>query len=254
MKPALKNKTMTIDPWESLREYTNARIALGSAGTSIPNKEVMNLRLAHANAKDAIYTELDIPWLESELKKLGLPFFSVQSKIHSRDTYLKRPDLGKMLDEQSIKELTQDTAGFDFLFILADGLSARAVNGQSIPMIKQSLKLLPEGLRIGIVLASNARVALGDEVGQRLNAPFIAILIGERPGLSSPESMGVYTTYAPKPGLTDERRNCISNIHDNGMSAEQAAQVLHYLYSESMRKRISGVEIKVDLNQCINKI
>ncbi|MEM0940433.1 MAG: ethanolamine ammonia-lyase subunit EutC [Bacteroidota bacterium] len=253
MKLDRKPNIKVVDPWESLNAYTNARIALGAVGSSIPNEEVMKLKLAHANAKDAIATELDVLNLEQELRKFALPIFTVSSQVTSREVYLKRPDLGRRLNNDSVSELNKANGPFDFLFVLADGLSAEAVNMQSVPLVEQSISMLSSNdLKAGVVLAKYARVALGDEIGQLLNARFVALFIGERPGLSSPVSMGVYTTFAPKIGLTDERRNCISNIHTNGLSIFQAARILQHLYEQSINKKISGVEIKLDLSESLS--
>lgn len=253
MKLDQKPNIKVSDPWKSLNAYTNARIALGAVGSSIPNEEVMKLKLAHAYAKDAIATELNVLHLEQELRKFALPIFTVSSQVTSREVYLKRPDLGRRLNNDSVSELKKANGPFDFLFVLADGLSAEAVNIQSAPLVEQSISMLSTNdLKAGVVLAKYARVALGDEIGQLLNARFVALLIGERPGLSSPVSMGVYTTYAPKIGLTDERRNCISNIHTNGLSIFQAARILQHLYEQSINKKISGVEIKLDLSESLS--
>ena len=252
MKPDHKKNIVSADPWVSLKSYTNARIALGAAGTSIPNEEVLKFKLAHAHTKDAIDFELDIQLLEEQLSTSNLPVMKVSSRVRSRDEYLKRPDLGRRLSEASAQELANFQTKLDCVFVLADGLSANAVNKQGVSTIHQVVNLLGKDQQCGIVLASQARVALGDEIGSLLNATFVIMLIGERPGLSSPESMGIYTTYAPTMGLTDERRNCISNIHEIGLSTTQAAQLVHYLYQQSCLKQTSGIAIKVDLSD--NKI
>ncbi|MFD2099876.1 ethanolamine ammonia-lyase subunit EutC [Flagellimonas iocasae] len=241
------------DGWDNLSAYTNARIALGSVGNSIPLKEVLQFKLAHAHAKDAIYTELDVSLLENEIRSLGFPVWKVQSKVQNREEYLKRPDLGRVLSEASEQLLQNADQTLDIVFILADGLSAEAVNTNAIPLLKEALPHLDSKYKMGFVLATHARVALGDAIGTQLNSKFTAVLIGERPGLSSPESMGIYTTYAPSKGLTDERRNCISNIHKNGLNPKQGAMLLNYLIQHSFAKQISGVGLKINLKDLLEK-
>ena len=241
------------DAWDNLSAYTNARIALGSVGNSIPLKEVLQFKLAHAHAKDAIYTELDIPFLEKEIQSLGFPVWKVQTKVQNREEYLKRPDFGRILNKDSAQLLQNAAQTLDIVFVLADGLSAAAVNTNAIPVLKEILPQLDSKHKIGFVLATHARVALGDAIGIQLNAKFTAVLIGERPGLSSPESMGIYTTYAPITGLTDERRNCISNIHKNGLNPKQGALLLNYLIQQSFAKQISGVGLKINLKELLEK-
>lgn len=238
------------DLWKNLKEFTNARIALGSVGNAIPLEEVLNFKFAHANAKDAIDAELDVATLKKEIELLGYPVWEVESQAENRGEYLKRPDLGRKLKEGSVELLKQNTEKHDLVFVLADGLSAGAVNRNAIPLVKEVLPKL-EGYKSAFVLAKLARVALGDSIGTLLNAKFVIMLIGERPGLSSPESMGIYTTYNPKLGLTDERRNCISNIHPNGLSHEQAASLVVYLVRQSFAKQISGVDIKISLKDLL---
>ncbi|MBO0321286.1 ethanolamine ammonia-lyase subunit EutC [Muricauda sp. CAU 1633] len=241
------------DAWDNLSSFTNARIALGSVGNSIPLKEVLQFKLAHAHAKDAIYTELDIPFLEKEIQSLGFPIWTVKSKVQNREEYLKRPDFGRLLNTTSEELFRNSTNEFDIIFVLADGLSAEAVNTNAISLLKEVLPQLDSNYNVGFVLTTHARVALGDAIGTQLKAKFTAVLIGERPGLSSPESMGIYTTYAPTKGLTDERRNCISNIHKNGLTPKQGALLLNYLIQQSFAKQISGVALKINLKELLDK-
>ena len=238
------------DPWENLKGFTNARIALGSVGNAIPLDEVLQFRIAHAKAKDAIASELNINALREEIESWGYPVYEVKSQVGHRNEYLQRPDLGRKLDVNSKNRLQKVQQEFDMVFVIADGLSANAVNLNAVPLLK---KLLPklEGYKVGFVLASMARVALGDAIGHLLHSKFVAMCIGERPGLSSPESMGIYTTYAPQLGLTDERRNCISNIHKNGLNPKQGAALLFYLIQQSFSKKISGVSIKINLKDLL---
>jgi len=244
------NRPIKPDPWENLKEFTNARIALGSTGNAIPMEEVLKFRFAHANAKDAIYAELDVTRLKGKIQSLGYTVWEVGSQVQNRSEYLQRPDLGRKLNEKSVDLLQNAKEKFDLVFVLSDGLSAEAVNKNALPLLKILLPHL-EGYKIGFVLAKLARVALGDSIGTLLNAKFVAMFIGERPGLSSPESMGIYTTYEPKLGLTDERRNCISNIHENGLNPNQGASLLHYFIKQSFAKQISGVDIKISLKDLL---
>jgi ethanolamine ammonia-lyase small subunit len=246
-----ENNTPIIkDPWEDLKTFTNARIALGSTGNAIPLDEVLQFRFAHAKAKDAIDSELDIDALKEEIESWDFPVWVVKSQVSYRNEYLQRPDLGRKLDDSSEKLLRETKQEFDLVFVIADGLSANAVKKNAIPVLKELLPKL-EGYKIAFVLASLARVALSDPIGILLNAKFVAICIGERPGLSSPESMGIYTTYAPQLGLTDERRNCISNIHSNGLDNKQGAALLFYLIQQSFAKKISGFTIKINLKDLL---
>ena len=244
------SKPIIKDPWENLKEFTNARIALGSAGNAIPLKEVLQFKFAHAHSKDAIATELDVKTLATEIQAWGYPIWEVKSLASDRLEYLKRPDLGRKLDLESEELLKKNDGTLDIVFVLADGLSAGAVNQNALPLLQILLPQL-DGYSIGFVTATMARVALGDAIGSALNAKFVAFFIGERPGLSSPESMGIYTTYAPKMGLTDERRNCISNIHENGLDHLQAASLVGYLIRQSFSKKISGVDIKINLKDLL---
>ncbi|MDC6365412.1 MULTISPECIES: ethanolamine ammonia-lyase subunit EutC [Flavobacteriaceae] len=245
-----KSTPAKIDPWQDLKEFTNARIALGSVGNAIPLEEVLQFRFAHAHAKDAIGSELDSVTLKTEIQSWGYPVWEVKSQVKNRNEYLRRPDLGRRLDAQSKSVLLEDKAPLDLIIVLADGLSAQAVNQNALPLLRALLTNL-DGYSIGFVIARMARVALGDDIGSHLNARFVTLFIGERPGLSSPESMGIYTTYAPKLGLTDERRNCISNIHENGLDHQQAATLVRYLIQQSFAKQISGVEVKINLKELL---
>lgn len=240
------------DLWTSLKAHTHARIALGNVGGALPTQEVLNFKLAHAEAKDAIFIPLKINELTQILQKLNTPIFTVKSRINDRKEYLKRPDLGRRLDEKSVQILSESKENFDLIFVITDGLSAEAVNAHALPLIEQILNNLKEKYHIGIALVEQGRVAIADEIGELLNAKMTAIFIGERPGLSSPQSMGIYTTYHPKIGLTDERRNCISNIHNNGLSYELASNQLISLINQSFALGYSGVDLKVESNLFLN--
>jgi ethanolamine ammonia-lyase small subunit len=247
LKKKQYSKPVEPDPWQSLRTYTDARIALGHTGGAIPLKEVLQFKLAFAHAKDAVYSELDWPKLEQRLEQLALPYLKLHSQAGSRSVYLQRPDLGRSLNENSVASLKEiASAETDIAIVLADGLSATAINQHALPLLQRLLPLLQKAsYNIGpISIVEQARVAIGDEIGHLLGTQLVIVLIGERPGLSSPYSMGAYLTYAPQPGLTDERRNCISNIRPEGLPYEMACQKLFYLIQESLRLKLSGVDLK----------
>jgi ethanolamine ammonia-lyase small subunit len=230
----------------SLREFTAARIAIGRVGNSIPLKQSMAFNLAHAHARDAVYSTLDIDGLFTRLKVFELPILHLHSQAANRHKYLKRPDLGRLLDDGYKEQLSGHLASPDVAIIIADGLSAEAVNGSAYSLLKILIpKLLGANLTIGpICLVEQARVAIGDDIASGLKAKFSILLIGERPGLSAADSMGAYLTYNPQPGLTDESRNCISNIRKHGLSYTHAAEKIFYLVTESFRRRLSGVGLK----------
>lgn len=240
--------TPESDPWVSLRAFTAARIALGRTGSSVPLPEALAFRLAHAHARDAVYSALDTERLLAELPALGLPLALVHSRAPDRPTYLRRPDLGRQLAPETRPALTTLAAPCDIALVLADGLSATAANTHALPLLRLLLPLLQAaGLRLGpLVLAEQARVALGDAVGQLLGARLVLVLIGERPGLSAPDSLGAYFTFGPKPGLTDEARNCVSNIRPAGLPYAAAASKLAWLLREALRRELSGVALKDD--------
>lgn len=234
------------DSWESLKEFTAARIALGRVGNSVPLSAELEFKLAHAHARDAVYSELHISSLMKQLLPFHLSTLQVHSKAENRQQYLQRPDLGRLLDERSIQTLKDNAAPCDICLILADGLSADAINYNAIPLIEALLPLLrgtPFQLS-PLCLAEQARVAIADYIGYELQAQLSIVLIGERPGLSSADSIGAYLTYGPHPGLTDESRNCISNIRPGGLSPDLAAQKIFYLVQESFKRKLSGVALK----------
>lgn len=238
---------MEPDPWHSLKDYTDARIALGHTGGAIPLKEVLQFKLAFAHAKDAVYSELDWPKLEQRLEQLALPYLRLHSRASSRSVYLQRPDWGRSLNEASTARLKEiPSSETDVAIVLADGLSATAINQHALPLLQRLLPLLQKAnyCVAPICIVEQARVAIGDEIGHLLGSKLVIVLIGERPGLSSPYSMGAYLTYAPIQGLTDERRNCVSNIRPEGLTYEIACQKIFYLIQASLRLQLSGVELK----------
>ncbi|UOG74633.1 ethanolamine ammonia-lyase subunit EutC [Hymenobacter tibetensis] len=237
------------DPWAALKAHTAARIALGRTGSSVPLREALAFRLAHAHARDAVYSTLDLDPLLAGLAPLQLPVLQVRSKAPDRQEYLQRPDLGRQLHEEAHTLLQESSAQpTDLVIVLADGLSAAAVNEHAVPLVKLLVPILQAaGLHLGpLVVAAQARVALGDEIGALLHTQMVLILIGERPGLSSPDSLGAYFTYGPRPGLTDEARNCVSNIRPAGLPYDVAANRLSYLLLEALRRKLSGVHLKDD--------
>lgn len=245
------------DAWQALRRFTAARIALGRAGTSLPTARHLEFQLAHARARDAVHAALDADALERDLQALGLPTVRLHSAAPDRDTYLKRPDLGRRLDDASRARLaalaapattTPDAAAlrYDVALVVADGLSAQAASRHAAPLVAA---LLPRLSDAGLVVAPVAvvlqgRVAVGDEVGERLGARLVVVLIGERPGLSSPDSLGAYLTWAPRAGLTDEARNCVSNVRPEGLAIEAAAQRIAWLIGQAHARGLSGVALK----------
>ncbi|OBS08790.1 ethanolamine ammonia-lyase subunit EutC [Acidihalobacter prosperus] len=235
------------DPWRGLRRFTDARIALGRVGGSQPTEAVLDFRLAHAKARDAVHRPLDADALCARLAPLGLPVLRAASRAPDRATYLQRPDLGRALAPEAAARLAgEPSAGYDVVFVLGDGLSALAVERHAPSLLEAVLTpLRAQGWRIGpLVVAEQARVALGDEAGQALNASLVVVLIGERPGLSSPDSLGIYLTYAPRPGRLNSERNCISNVRPEGLPCSTAAHKLVYLMSAAKRRALSGIALK----------
>jgi ethanolamine ammonia-lyase small subunit len=236
-----------IDTWASLREFTAARIAIGRTGNSIPMNQLLDFKLAHAHARDAVYSELDIDGITDSIKQFKLPVFYLQSKATNRAQYLTRPDFGRTLNDESVAELTTyNGLETDVAIIIADGLSAMAVNQFAVVMLQYLVpKLIDAGLKLApITLVEQGRVAIADEIGYAFNTNLSLILIGERPGLSSPDSMGAYLTFKPKHGLTDESRNCISNIRPEGLHPAAAADKIFYLITEALKRKLTGVDLK----------
>lgn len=236
------------DPWQALRRHTSARIAMGRSGDSLPTKAVLEFGLAHALARDAVHLPLDCAGLAEALTAAGLPHLAVHSQAVDRSHYLRRPDLGRQLSPDSLAALatTAPAAPPDLAFVIADGLSSLAVSRHALPVLKASLGLLPGWSTAPVVIAEQARVALGDAIGAALRAGTVVVLIGERPGLSSPDSLGIYLTHRPRPGLTDADRNCISNIRPEGLSYAAAADKLVYLLNGARQLGCSGIDLKDD--------
>jgi ethanolamine ammonia-lyase small subunit len=240
---------MEPDNWHILKNFTHARIALGRAGNALPTKEILNFRMAHALAKDAVYSEMDIHSLKENIKELGLDAVVVQSMVANRNEYLLNPNKGKVLNNESIdilKGLKKNE--FDLCMVIADGLSSGAVNKHAIKLIRLLIGQLHGWQIAPIVIAKQGRVAISDPIGEILQAKISLILIGERPGLSTPNSMGAYITYLPKPGNTDEKRNCVSNIQPDGMSYEFASAKIAYILQQIRALQLSGVKLKDDFD------
>jgi ethanolamine ammonia-lyase small subunit len=242
---------INIDPWQQLKSFTRARIAIGRVGSSLPTKEVLDFGLSHAMARDAVHLALDVDALERDIRQHDFTTLRVKSMAADRATYLLRPDMGRRLHEHSLLHLQNITHAqsepkpIDFLIVVGDGLSSLAVARHAAPLLAEIKHTSPsEWSASRVVIASQARVAIGDEIGQALNAKIVAMLIGERPGLSSPDSLGIYLTYNPKLGLSDADRNCISNVRPEGLSYEAAAKKLVWLAKEAMRLKLTGVALK----------
>jgi ethanolamine ammonia-lyase small subunit len=230
-----------------LRGLTPARVALGRAGASLPTKALLEFTLDHARARDAVHATFDVSAVMQGLGNLGLEASEVTSRVHDRKEYLRRPDLGRMLDPASQKLLRDRASGSRQLaVVIGDGLSPAAVNAHAIEVVRNLVpRLAADGIKIGhAVVASGARVALGDEIGAILGARMIVMLIGERPGLSASDSLGAYLTFAPQIGLTDEKRNCVSNIHRSGLGYDEAAFRIAWLIREGLARGLSGVALK----------
>ena len=254
--PMAEPPVIVENPWRALRRFTDARIGLGRVGVSVPTREWLRFQLDHARARDAVHLPLDLGRLEGDLAAhartaaLGPPM-RLRSPVSGRADYLRRPDLGRTLDAASEARLdarAAEGARPDLALVVVDGLSSVAVQSHAVPLLDALLAELaagPERLALAPpALVSQGRVAIGDAVGERLGARAVLVLIGERPGLSSPDSLGLYFTWAPRRGLTDARRNCVSNVRPGGLGYAEAARRAHYLLREAARLDVSGVALK----------
>lgn len=253
VSPGAEN--VTANPWEALRRFTAARIALGRSGVSLPTAPQLAFQLAHAQARDAVHLPLDVAALKDQLQQRGLcaaeEVIDVQSAAADRLVYLQRPDFGRRLSETSRQQLldrfgTGPQRRFDVGFVIADGLSALAIVRNAAPFLAEVMqRIAPEGWSMAPpVIVQQGRVAVADEIGELLGVKLVVILIGERPGLSSPDSMGLYLTWMPARGLTDASRNCISNVRPEGLPYPEAAYKLHYLMAQAHQRGLSGVALK----------
>ncbi|MBX3606872.1 MAG: ethanolamine ammonia-lyase subunit EutC [Piscinibacter sp.] len=235
------------NPWSGLRRLTPARIALGRSGVSQPTAPQLAFQLAHAQARDAVHRRLDGAAVAAAVEALGLPTLALHSAAADRPIYLQRPDLGRRLDAASAQRLQAlaPAGRVDLAVVIADGLSALAVERHAAPLVGLLHALLGDAWRWApVAIVEQGRVAVGDPIGEALAADLVVVLIGERPGLSSPDSLGVYVTWAPLPGRTDAERNCISNVRPEGLPLGDAAQRLAWLLNEARRRRLTGVALK----------
>lgn len=238
------------NPWLELRRLTPARIALGRTGTSLPTRAQLDFQFAHAQARDAVHLPFDHATLSSQLAEQGRESLLLHSAAIDRNSCLQRPDLGRKLSDASAQRLREYASahpgGVDLVIVVADGLSALAVHRHTLPFLARlEEQSAADGWTMApVMLVEQGRVAIADEIGELLGAKMTVILIGERPGLSSPDSLGLYFTYNPKVGLTDAWRNCISNVRLEGLSYGVAAHRLLYLMREACRRQLSGVNLK----------
>ena len=239
------------DPWVALRRFTQARIALGRAGHAAPTQALLDFQLAHAQARDAVHLPWDIDAFAEQVWGFGDEALILETPVVSRSEYLRRPDLGRSLTEDSRTCLdTIQTQETDVVLIVTNGLSSTAVERHGIALLQAVIEnYRAQGIRLApVCLIANGRVALADGIGSVLAAKVAVIIVGERPGLSAADSLGVYLTYAPRPGNTDAERNCISNIRPpEGLGYEAAAAKLLYLTEEAIRRGLSGVALKDEM-------
>ena len=248
---------VTPNAWRTLRRYTDARIGLGRAGVSLPTSELLAFQLAHARARDAVHFPLSVDQLRERLSGLGgaaMPAepLCLRSQAEDRYTYLQSPDLGRRLSQSAqdalLAALTPEQPAPDLAIVVVDGLSSSAVQANAVPFLEcflGDLEQEPLSWRLApLTIVEQGRVAIGDEIGALLRARMVVVLIGERPGLSAPDSLGIYLTFGPKPGLSDACRNCISNVRPAGLRFEDASQRLLYLIREADRLKLSGVGLK----------
>lgn len=229
--------------WQRLKRFTPARVALGRTGASLPTEALLDFELAHAKARDAVHALLHIDEIQADIEALGWESVRVHSAAHDRAEYLRRPDLGRRLNREQAT-FPQLYPGPELLFIIADGLSALAAERHAVPLLA-ALKPNLAGWSVGpVVIAEQARVALGDPIGESLGAEIVVMLIGERPGLSAPDSLGVYITYGPRIGRSDAERNCLSNIRPQGLTYDLAAHRLLHLLEAARGLRLTGVALK----------
>ncbi len=244
----MKPPVVVSNPWVALRRFTPARIALGRSGTSLPTEPQLAFQLAHAQARDAVHRAFDSDSTARAILALGLSTRVAHSAAADRPTYLQRPDRGRRLNEASTAALRATTTGSDLALVVADGLSALAVERHAAPFIAALLPLLsnaaPPWSLAPVVLVHQGRVAIGDEIGALLQASAVLVLIGERPGLSSPDSLGLYLTWAPRPGRSDAERNCISNVRPEGLPYDDAAHRAAWLLNAARARRLTGVVLK----------
>ncbi len=242
----LPNQIITPDPWSNLKTFTEARIGLGRCGTSLPLSESLKFKLAHAKARDAVHKPVDTKTLVDVLTAAELEVLQLNSCVTDRMEYLTRPDKGRTLSDESLSLLAHQPTVFDISIIICDGLSAPAIHQSAAQVVLGFTRIISHtSLTCApICLVTNGRVAIGDHIGSQLKAKMTVMLIGERPGLSSPNSLGAYLTYNPQTGTTDEARNCISNIRPGGLSNEEAMRKIAFLVEKGLQMRETGVGLK----------
>lgn len=229
-----------------LRNLTPARVALGRTGASLTTKALLDFTLDHARARDAVHAAFDASALIAALGALGFDVCAVGSRATNRQDYLRRPDLGRRLDQASVALLEGKRTSGEVAIVIGDGLSPTAVQAHAAELLRRLVpRLAADRIEIGaMVVASGARVALGDEIGALVGARMVVVLIGERPGLSAPDSLGAYLTFAPRLGRTDAERNCVSNIHRDGLTYDEAAGKIAWLVAEGLKRGVTGVALK----------
>jgi len=230
--------------WDELRRFTPARIGLGRSGVALPTHEVLAFGWAHARARDAVHAPLDVAALDADLRAAGFEACQVHSSAPDRATYLRRPDLGRQLDAAHHATL-QAMPAPDLALVVGDGLSSLAVQRHAVPLLVALREQLGDKFSWSpIVIAQQTRVALGDDIGERLRARLAVMLVGERPGLSSPDSLGIYLTHAPRRGRHDAERNCISNVRPEGLPIAAAAHKLAWHIEQALQRGLTGVGLK----------
>jgi ethanolamine ammonia-lyase small subunit len=234
--------------WDSLKQFTPARIALGRTGISLPTRASLDFQLAHALARDAVNIPVDFAELEQRLNFMGYQTVTLKTRAENQQMYLQRPDLGRLLSESAMDSLQKSAPiSSDVVVVVADGLSSKAIEQHAEPFLSLLLPRLQENgyAQPPVCLVKHGRVAIGDAISEHYSTRLCIVLIGERPGLSSPDSMGIYFTYHARAKIsTDADRNCISNIHKNGLSCEQALKKLLFLLTEAEKLQLSGVNLK----------
>jgi len=243
----MANSLVTQESWTSLSHWTAARIAMGRVGASLPTSPLLDFTMDHARARDAVHAALDVKALTALLQQHGFPSLHVYSQARDRSEYLRRPDLGRELHPDCVARLQQppQPSTKRITVIVADGLSALAATLHAAPMMQRLRDALPDW-ELDTVLATQARVALADTIGELRHAEIALIFLGERPGLKSPDSLGAYLTYHPQRGRMDSERNCISNIRPEGLSYDEATFRLAHLVRSAHRLGVSGTQVKDD--------
>jgi ethanolamine ammonia-lyase small subunit len=235
----------TRDGWAALRRLTPARIAIGRAGFALPTTAHLEFQAAHARARDAVHARLDVDALLDEIAARGWPAMAMRSAAPDRLAYLKQPNLGRTLSDESKARLSEPLVAPDVVIVIGDGLSSVAVARNAVPVLEAlHPRMQDAGLRVApIMVATQARVALADHIGELLQAKLSVMMIGERPGLSAADSLGMYLTYEPRVGRVDSEGNCISNIHHEGMTADAAAAQAFDLMRSMLAHGASGVDL-----------